>query len=84
MSAMTPWAFAKCLIEAGVITQEEANATSRIVIDCSMDAPVTIYLQRHGDVEALKKLAPMLTGLIRAGEETAEIEPPEGMTADGD
>jgi hypothetical protein len=75
---MTPWAFAKCLVDAGLLAQEEVNRTSRIVIDCSMDAPVTIYIQRYGDADALAKLAPMLNGMVRAGNETAQVEPREG------
>jgi hypothetical protein len=75
---MTPRAFAKCLVDAGLLTQEEANRTSRVVIDCSMDAPVTIYVQRYGDADALAKLAPMLNGMVRAGSETAQAEPREG------
>lgn len=80
---MTPWEFGKCLVEAGVLTQEEVNRTSRVVIDCSFDKPVQIYIQRYGEREALSALAPMLAGLLRAGEETADIEPPEGVRADG-
>lgn len=83
MGVMTPWGFAKCLIEAGILTQDEVNRTSRIVIDCSMDAPVTVYIQRYGDADALAKLAPMLEGLIRPGSETAGAEPPGEAVSDG-
>lgn len=75
MAPMTPWAFAKCLVDAGVLTQEEVNKTSRIVIDCSRDSAVEIYLQQYGQADALTRLAPMLSGLIRDGAQTADIEP---------
>lgn len=80
---MTPWEFAKCLVEAGVCTQEEVNRASRIVIDCQWDSAVQIYVQRYGEIKALRRLAPMLGGMIRAGEETAEGGTLEGAAADG-
>ena len=63
MPAMTPWAFYKALTEAGVVTEAEAATASRIVIDCKHDAPVQVYVQRHGDADALTRLTPMLKGL---------------------
>ena len=83
MAVMTSWGFAKMLVEAGVLSQEEVNRTSRIVIDCSADGAVQIYVQRFADHAALAKLAPMLGGMIRAGEETAETGTLEGMASDG-
>ena len=58
MAVMTAWGFAKCLVEAGVLTQEEVNRTSRIVIDCQADGTVQIYVQKFADSKALAELAP--------------------------
>lgn len=83
MSVMTSFGFAKCLVEAGVLTQEEANRSSRIVIDCTHGKAVQVYVQRYGEADALAKLAPMLAGMIPAGEDTADIEPPGGAASNG-
>lgn len=76
--------FGNYLVEAGVLTPEELNLTSRIVIDCTAGEAVQVYVQRYGDSDALKALAPMLAGLIRPGEETAQLDPPEGAGSDGE
>jgi hypothetical protein len=77
MSAMTPWQFGRALVAAGVLTQDDVNHASRIVIDCTMDAPVQVYVQRYGNASALERLAPMLSGMLRSGDETAPVKPAE-------
>lgn len=64
MPKVTSFAFAKALVEAGVITEERLNKTTRIVIDMNNNGELTIYTQEFGDGEALAKLAPMLKGMI--------------------
>ncbi len=75
MSPMTPQEFGRCLVAAGVLTQEELNRTTRVVIDCTMDSPVEIYVQRTGERHALIKLAPMLGEMLRRGEDTTGLKP---------
>lgn len=64
MAKSTSFGFAKMLVEAGVITEERMNKTARLVIDLQPNGELMIYVQEFGDTEALKKLAPMLKGMI--------------------
>ncbi len=54
------WQLAEALIAAGVITIEEH--VRRLVIDCPVDAPVVIHVERYGD-ERLLEVAPALRGV---------------------
>jgi len=55
MSPVTSEWFAKRLAEAGVISAEELNEISRIVIDCTVGNAVQVYVQRFGQADALEK-----------------------------
>lgn len=68
---LSEW-FGKQLVEAGVISAEELNGISRIVIDCTAGEAVQVYVQRFGDKDALARLAPMLGGMLPGGDQTAE------------
>lgn len=63
MTKTTAAGFVAALIEAGVLTKEQANNTERLVIDVQ-GGSLTIYRKEFGDGEALAKLAPMLKGLL--------------------
>lgn len=63
-SVITSGNFVDMLVEAGVVTREQASRISRIVIDCNHDRPVQIYIQEYGQANALEQLAPMLKGMI--------------------
>lgn len=68
MSKMiTSRAFAKALVDAGVLTQDEVNRTRRIVIDIVENDVPRLYIERYGD-EALLEIAPMLKEMIPDGE----------------
>lgn len=64
MAKLTTLGFGQILVEAGVLTQEELGQATRIVIDCPADGVPQIYIQKYADESAMRKLAPMLKGLL--------------------
>ncbi len=56
-------AFAKALVDAGVMTQEEINRTTRIVINCDpANGAVVLYVQRFVETNILD-VVPTLNGI---------------------
>jgi len=68
MRPITGRAFGAALVVAGVLTQEELNQTSRIVIDASAKGVVVMYLEREMD-ERLLNVKTTLEGVTIQREE---------------
>ena len=77
MSKTTAHGFGQILVQAGVLTQDEAGMTRRIVIDCTDGHGVMVYVERYADSESLVRLAPMLRDIIPPRTDTPPIPTPD-------
>lgn len=64
MAKLTSRGLGQIFVEAGLLTSEELNGTMRVVIDCPADGLPQIYIQKFADESVMRKLAPMLKGLL--------------------
>lgn len=68
MAKITPFGVGQILVEEGVLTKDQVNHCSRFVFDCPANGQPQLYLQLDADENVIRKLSPMLKGMINDDE----------------
>ena len=78
-----PWDFAEALVASGILTKEQVNRTTRIVIDCNPNAGVIIYMNQIADSRLLD-VAQTLDGIQVTHRDAELTKQLEGLLADAE
>ena len=76
-----PWVFADALVDAGILTREQVNRTTRVVIDCNPNTGVHIYVDEMAD-DRILSVARTLEGIHITHRDAELAGQLEGLLAD--